>query len=356
MAVLTLPARWQTPCSTFRAMSRFAATGRVEVGNLEHSVAELPWGVLRGAFGPSDGSIGAHANVPSALSVLRHAQLYVGHPEEIEEAFAVLERHALRHRVLYPVAVTIVPFLFDFIRRGSPVSERIAELIAEYVAASDTLESHMRDRMHEIIIDHAGEVLGWLARFDRPLAALAIHVPALQPRYLAALETSPVSPFALLALLEIGIGPRRCVEIALEILDDREANEIVRAAGAAFLMRFGDDSTSLRERIDAALPPSAPAQLANLVTRLWVPRIERPVVAPRMVVAEVVFAGERLVLVRAGARSVTLPWPGSHVQRGDVLSVGITVHGQAKLVVFTEPTGAVRVIDFDATASARVSH
>ncbi len=312
-------------------MSRFAATGRVEVGSLEHSVAELPWGVLKGAFGPSDGSIGAHANVTSALSVLRHA---------------------LRHRLLYPVAVTIVPFLFDFLRRGSPISERIAELVAEYVAAGDTLEEHMRDRLHAIIVDHTAEVIGWIGRFDRPLAALAIHVPALQARYLTTLETAPVSPFALLALLEIGVGPRRCVEIALEVLDDREANPVTRAAGAAFLMRFGDDCTSLRERIDAALPPSAPAQLANLVTRLWVPRIERPVVAPRMVEAEVLFAGEKLVLVRAGAHSVTLPWRGADVQKGDVLQVGITVHGQPKLVVFTEPTGAVRVIDFDGSIAS----
>lgn len=333
-------------------MSRFGATGRVEVGSLEHSVAELPWGVLRGAFGPSDGSIGAHANVPSALAVLRHAQLYKNHPSEIEEAFAVLERHALRHRVLYPVAVTVVPFLLDFIRRGSPLSERIAELIAEYVAHGETLEPALRQRLHEIIVGHTRELLGWIARFDRPLAALAIHVPALQPAYLSALDTSPISPFALLALLEIGVGPRRCVEVALEILDDREANPITRAAGAAFLMRFGDDCTSLRERIDAALPPSAPAQLANLVDRLWVPRIERPVVAPRMISAEVLFAGERLVLVRAGDRSVTLPWEHAGVTKGDVLQVGITVHGQPKLVVFTEPSGAVRVIDFDATASA----
>ncbi len=333
-------------------MSRFGATGRVDVANLEHSVAELPWGVLRGAFGPSDGSIGAHANVPSALSVLRHAQLYTNYPQEIEEAFAVLERHALRHRVLYPVAVTIVPFLFDFIRRQSPLSERIAELIAEYVASAHTLEAPVRDRLHGIIADHASEVLGWIARFDRPLAALAIHVPALQARYLEALETSPISPFALLALLEIGVAPRRCVEVALEILDDRVANPITRAAGAAFLQRFGEDCTSLRERIDAALPPSAPAQLANLVTRLWVPRIERPVVAPRMVAAEVLFAGERLVLVRAGAHSVTLPWRSAGVQKGDVLQVGITVHGQAKLVLWTEPTGAVRVIDFETSASA----
>jgi hypothetical protein len=40
------------------------------------------------------------------------------------------------------------------------------------------------------------------------------------------------------------------------------------------------------------------------------------------------------------------------VQKGDILQVGITVHGQAKLVVFTEPTGAVRVIDFEISASA----
>jgi hypothetical protein len=52
------------------------------------------------------------------------------------------------------------------------------------------------------------------------------------------------------------------------------------------------------------------------------------------------------VLVRAGTRSVTLPWAGAEVARGDRLKVGITVHGQPKLVVVTDARGGVRVIDF----------
>jgi hypothetical protein len=102
----------------------------------------------------------------------------------------------------------------------------------------------------------------------------------------------------------------------------------------------------LRERIDAALPPSAPAALATFVGKLWIPRIERPVVAPKLLDAEVVFAGEKLVLVRAGARTVTLRWPDAQLSKGDVIQVGITAHGQPKLVVLTEPDGHVRVIDF----------
>ena len=328
-------------------MGRFEPTGTVEVPGLGHRSVEPPWGVLRGAFGPSDGSAGARANVPSALSVLRHAPLYAALPAEIEEAFTVLEHHPLRHRVLYPVAVAIAPYLFDVVRRGSPLSPRITELVAEYVACSATLEPHLRHQLRQLVADHAGEVIGWIGRHDRPVAALAIHVPALRAPYLAALDAATsIFPFALLALLELGHASPPVRRLALAVLDDAGAAPTTRAAAAAFLARFGDGSPALRERIDAALPPSAPAALANLVTRLWSPQIERPVVAPKLHDAEVVFAGERLVLVRAGAHSVTLPWQAAPVQRGDVIQVGITAHGQPKLVVVNEPDGGVRVIDF----------
>ena len=77
-------------------MGRFESTRSIDVPGLEHSVVALPWGVLRGAFGPSDGTAGAGSNVPSAISVLRHATLYLKVPEEIDEAFGVLEQHAIR--------------------------------------------------------------------------------------------------------------------------------------------------------------------------------------------------------------------------------------------------------------------
>src|SRR3954463_1621157 len=115
-------------------MSRFDPTGEVRDLSTDHSVAELPWGVLRGAFGPSDGSAGAGSNVPSALAVLRHAKLYLQFPGEIDDAFLVLERHAIRHRQLYPVAITVLPFLFDMVRRSSVASERMTDLIADYTA------------------------------------------------------------------------------------------------------------------------------------------------------------------------------------------------------------------------------
>src|SRR5690349_3487266 len=106
-------------------MGRFEPTGPVENRDLEHSVVELSWGALRGAFGASDGRHGAHGNVPSALSVLRHATLYATIPDEIDDAFGVLEKHVMRGPRLYPVAVHVLPFLFDVVRRGSPLSPRI---------------------------------------------------------------------------------------------------------------------------------------------------------------------------------------------------------------------------------------
>ncbi len=328
-------------------MGRFEPTGRLDVAGTEQSIAMLPWGVWRGAFGPSDGSVGARSNVASALSVLRHAPLYAGVPAEIDDAFTVLEHHPLRHRVLYPVAVTIVPFLFDFVRRGSILSARITELIAEYVAASDTLEPPLRDRLHRIVLDHMSEILSWIGRYDRPVAALAVHVPALRLPYLTVLEgAAELSSFALLAMVELDSAPAETLPLALEMLDNADVPPLSRAAAAAFLARFGDRTPALRERIDAALPPSAPAALARQVSRLWIPRIDRPVVAPKLLDAEVLFAGEKLVLVRAGDHSVTLPWKQSKVQRGDVIQVGITAHGQPKLVVVNEPNGGVRVIDF----------
>ena len=328
-------------------MGRFEPTGRIDVPGLEHSVAELPWGVLRGALGPSDGTAGALSNVPSALAVIRHAPLYAAHPEEIDEAFEVLERHAIRHRLLYPVAVTIAPFLFDFMRRSSPLAARISEVIAEYAAAASTLEDHLRDRLHYLIASHEKEIFGWIGVHDRAVAALAIHVEALRAPYLARLaEATTISPFALLALIELGAAPGNTELLALQLLDDPAGHDIGRGCAAAFLARHGELSPALRERIDAALPPSMPAALAKLVTRLWSPTIERPVVAPKLLAAEVVFAGEKLVLVRAGSRTVTLPWHNAPLAKGDVIQVGVSAHGQPKLVVMTEPDGRVTVIDF----------
>jgi len=182
---------------------------------------------------------------------------------------------------------------------------------------------------------------------DRAVAALAIHVEALRAPYLARLaEATTISPFALLALIELGEAPGATELLALELLDDPATHEIGRGAAAAFLARHGELTPALRERIDAALSPSMPAALAKLVTRLWTPTIQRPVVAPKLHAAEVVFAGEKLVLVRAGSRSVTLPWQNAPVQKGDVIQVGISAHGQPKLALMTEPDGRVTIIDF----------
>jgi hypothetical protein len=325
-------------------MARSGSTQSMDPA-LEHSVVELPWAALRGALGPSDGSAGASSNVPSAISVLRHAALYLKVPEEISEAFGVLEQHAIRHGVLYPVAITIVPFLFDIVRRGTPVAERITDLIAEYASAALTLEPRLKKQLFEVIEDQTSAILSWLGIHDRAAAALALHIPTLREPFFARLRDTPrLAPEVLLALIELGDGPPHAVQVALDLISSPNATD--RMCGAAFLARFGEPTPAMHTLVDAALPPSAPAALRAFVGKLWTPTVARPVVAPKLCDAEVVFAGAKLVLVRTHDRSVTLPWSDAPVGRGDVIQIGITAHGQPKLAVITTPDGTVRVIDF----------
>jgi hypothetical protein len=327
-------------------MGRFEPTGPVDVPGLEHSVVSLSWGVLRGAAGPSDGTAGAASNVPSALGVLRHADIYRDCPQEIEEAFAVLEQHVIKDGQLFPVALATVPFLLATMRKVSPVTERIADLIALYASAASTLEAPLGDRLLQIIADQSAELVRWWGRYDRALAALAVHTPGLRTLYLAAVEGAErVEPEVLLALIELGDAPGDSTALAFAMLDGADSSDVQRMAAAAFLARFGQHSPDALMRIDAALPPTARAQLRKLV-QFWNPNLTRPVVAPKLYEAEVLFTGKKLVVVKAGNRSVTLPWEGADVAKGDRLQVGLTAHGQPKLAVVTDWKGNVRVIDF----------
>ena len=328
------------------AMGRFEPTGPIDVPGLEHSVVNLSWGVLRGAAGPSDGSVGAASNVPSALGVVRHAEIYKDCPQEIEEAFSVLESHVVKDGQLYPVALATLPFLFATLRKGSPVAERIADLIATYACAAATLEAPLGDKLVEIIADQSGDIVRWLGVHDAALAALAIHTPALRPLYLAAVEGAErVSPEVLLALVELGEAPGDTPALALAMFEGPDSTDLMRMAAATFLARFGEHNPEQLMRIDAALPLTARALLRKLV-KFWNPNVTRPVVAPKLYDAEVLFTGKKLVVVKAGNRSVTLPWEGAEVTKGDRLKVGLTSHGQPKLAVVTDWKGNVRVIDF----------
>ena len=327
-------------------MGRFEPTGPVDVPGLEHSVVNLSWGVLRGARGPSDGSAGAASNVPSALGVLRHVEIYKNCPEEIEEAFAVLEQHVIKDGQLYPVALATLPFLFATLRKNFALDERVVDLIALYASGAKTLEAPLGDKLLQIIADHAAEVIRWFGKFDRALGALAIHIPALRPLYTAAIEGAErVSPETLLALIEIGEAPGDTEIFALKMLDGDDSSDLMRMAAAAFLARFGTQTTELMTRIDSALPLNAEDTLRKCV-RLWSPKVARPLVAPKLYDAEVMFTGKKLVVVKAANKSVTLPWEGAEVAIGDRLKVGLTAHGQPKLAVVTDWKGNVRVIDF----------
>ena len=102
----------------------------------------------------------------------------------------------------------------------------------------------------------------------------------------------------------------------------------------------------MRARVDNALPPSAATSLKRLTGGLWTPTVTRPIVAPKLFDAEVMFQGKKLIIVKAGAKSVTLPWEGAQLSPGDRLQIGLSTHGQPKLAVVTDRKGNVRVIDF----------
>lgn len=331
-----------------RVMGRFEPTGPVDVPGLEHSVANLSWGVLRGALGASDGSAGAASNVPSALGVVRHAEIYRAVPDEIEDAFSVLERHVIRDGQLYPVALATLPFLLATMRKPSQIAARIAELIALYASCAGTLEAPLDGHLRQQLGDHAGELICWLGVHDRAIGALAIHVPALREAFIAAIEGAErLAPEVLLALVELDLreSPGESEAFARDLLENAD-DELSRMAAAAFLARFGEHPPALRTRIDATLPPSAATSLKRLTNGLWIPTVVRPVVAPKLYDAEIMFTGKQLVVVKAGTKSVTLPWHGAELAPSDRLQVGLSAHGQPKLAVVTDRKGNVRVIDF----------
>src|SRR5690606_34340636 len=234
-----------------------------------------------------------------------------------------------------------LPFLFATLRKGSPIADRIADLIARYATAIDTLDAPLANRMRQLITDQASDVLRWLGEHDAALGALAIHVPGLRAPYLAAIEGAErVSPETLLALLELGEAPGETPELALAMFEGPDATDLARMAAAAFLTRFGGNSPELMTRVDAALPPSSRTSLARLVKH-WTPTITQPAVAPKLSDAEVIFTGKKLVVVKADNRSVTLPWEGADVAKGDRLKVGLSAHGQPKLAVVTDWRGNV---------------
>lgn len=327
-------------------MGRFDPTGPIEDPSLEHSVARLEWGVLQGALGPSDGSAGAMSNVPSALGVLRHCDLYCSMPAEIEDAFAVLERHVMRDGQLYPVALSTLPFLLAIVGRRSIVSGHVAELVARYASCARTLDKPSADKLRELLADHASELMRWLGRHDRALGALAIYVPGLREPFLASVEGAErVSPEILLALVDLDAvaAPGETATIARDLLE-RSDVELSRMAAAAFLARYPDPSPRIRAMVEGVLPPSAADALRLATGDLWTPTVVRP--TPKLCTAQVVFRDDCLVVVRTGSRDVTLPWCGAELSAGDRVHLALSAHGQPKLAVVTDRAGKLRVVDF----------
>ena len=102
----------------------------------------------------------------------------------------------------------------------SPISGRIASLVARYASLRDTLEKPLANRLTQILTDHSGDVVRWLGRFDRALAALAVHVPELRDVFIAAVEGAErIAPEILLALAELGEAPGDSIELAWEMLE-----------------------------------------------------------------------------------------------------------------------------------------
>jgi hypothetical protein len=312
---------------------------------------DVAWAEQIGAFGPSDGRGGPISNVPGALAVLRDAHLYRETPEELAEALEVLETHVVAEGTLYPVAVAALPFLFELIEREVPHAGELAEVIASYGAAIETLAPAPRAAMRTLLLAKREVILGWVGKFPLAAAGMAVHAPWLRNGYLAALDAGRgVGAIGFLALLELDATVRGAVQAAIAALGGGEPT--TRMAAAAFLAGRPDLTPDVATRVDAELPPHAEAALANLTGGLWEPIIKRPRVAPQLREGRVVFVGPKLVLVKVGERTVTLPWPDAQVRKGDVLRIGITAHYQPKLVILADASGQVKVVDFGRGAPA----
>ena len=270
---------------------------------LEHSVVELPWNVLRGALGPSDGSAGAASNVPSALAVLRHAQLYLrcsrGARGRVRRARAPRDpsRPALPgrdHDHAVPVRHRAPRLAHRRAHHRSDRGVRVGRQHARAAAARSPGRADRRSRRRD-------------PRLARPLR------PRRSPRSRStsprcARTSSPrspmrtaVAPELLLALVDLGDAPGRTIELALEHARRRRhhrsrthgGSRISRALRRSHARSCGRGSTP---RCHPSHPPRCARSSASCGhPRSIVPSSRRSSTMPRSC-----SPARSLVLVRAG--------------------------------------------------------
>ena len=217
-------------------------------------------------------------------------------PEEIDEAFGVLEHHAIRHGHLFPVALATLPFLFArcavarrrrahhrahrAVRRRVDARARAARAFLDLIVPITPARSFAGSATHDraLVRDRDARV-----RAARPICA---------PRSSTAETFAPV---VLLALVDLGESARAAQLLALAMLDaetTRRACVPPRSSRATASAR----RSCRRDRCRAATVGGGRAAQPSS-GELWTPTVHAAAVAPKLFDAEVMFAGKKFVLV-----------------------------------------------------------
>jgi hypothetical protein len=326
-------------------------------------VAEIDWARLRGAYGASDGSVVRRGrtldgpevtyqlgDVPAALEVLS-----TGRDEgedSYQDALDVLQSHVWHQGDIYPVTPVVARLLAQLIDLPNVVGRDALASVLVLISDSARHERSTEEPERRAVaaaVDAAlcaeqDRVMRWLDEDLAPHAVLiALRGEGCRTGMLAALEQRLALPFFVwIALAELDrppawAGPR--AEAALE-----DPAPLVRLAAAAFLARRCGPTGALAARVEAALPPSAAVELARALA-LPADIVVSPPRAPppaELVAATVVFAGPRLVVAQlAEGRNITIPWPQSGLLPGEQIRVGLSPHGEPRVVEHSRADGAI---------------
>ena len=327
-------------------MGRFDPTGPVDAN--AHSVASLRWETQLGALGPTDGSAGAASNVPSALSVLRHAQLYAAVSRgDRRSVRASSSTHAIRHGQLYPGRARDAAVLFATLRarharrRAHRRSDRDVHGRVAHARGAAARAFPRSDRLAREATSCAGS-----ARTTAHSCAIALRVPELRTDLLAGARVAERSRRSCCSRSSISAplpaAPTMSRTRCSTTPTTRSADVRGRVPRALWRAHAG---AAVAHRCRAAAV-GAPA-LRNYVGELWTPTVKRPAVAPKLLTPRSMFAGEKVVLVKAGdaARRAA-------VGERRVSSAATSCRSASpctaspKLALVTDAAGAVRVVEF----------
>jgi len=338
---------------------------RARISEFQKAVQRVDWKALSGAYGPSDGSVRSTGrlmdgtsvetvlgNVPEALTLL--ATERDTESDEWADAMDVLCSHVSHQGDIYEVTPRVVPFIFDLLSMPEVAGPRglaeclvlWAESAKRYEASAQPEDRALGRSLDAALALHAPEVAGWLGGdLEQEAVLVAAYSSRLRAPVLAAVQAQHRPSFsAYIAMTLIGEWPEWMHQRAAKALGCDDAME--RLAAAAFIACSGRVPDDLLPQLDAILTPDAAAKLTAAFDRpleLKIPRLRAPWRGP-LAEAAVIFAGPKLVVVRTtDNRSFTLHWPQAAVEKGARVRVGISAHGEPRVVEWEDGRETRRV-------------